>query len=277
MTAVTWTRDLEIGIPFVDTDHKVLINLLNQVNACVDQNEESFILTSVLSALTEYTEYHFAREEKLLEFCGYPKLDEHRAEHAHLAHQVRKIQDDFSADQSSVNAQGVYDFLNVWLVQHIMGHDVDYQSLCGKDLQASHQAEDIGFMENTSMTLPIGWDQVRIMVVDDNTNFRRLIKTLLNAVGVRHLELLDNAEEALGRLTRHPADLVLCDWVMEGMNGAEFARKMAEMELPSRVVLLTGYSIDVLQERSTNLNIVGYLEKPIQPRTFLEAIAKALT
>lgn len=276
MTAVTWTRDLEIGIPFVDTDHKVLINLLNQVNACVDQNEESFILSSVLSALAEYTEYHFSREEKLLELCNYPRLDQHRAEHANLAQQVRQIQNDFAQDEGSVTALEVYEFLNAWLVKHIKGRDVSFSTLCVGDPQALRQADRIGFLADAPLTIPVGWDEVRIMLVDDNANFRRLIKTVLNAVGVKHLELIDNAEEALGRLSRHPADIVLCDWVMEGMNGAEFARKMEEMELPTRVVLLTGYSIDTLQERSTNLNITGYIEKPIQPRTFLEAIANAL-
>ena len=71
-----------------------------------------------------------------------------------------------------------------------------------------------------------------------------------------------------------PADIVLCDWVMDEMNGTEFAHKVSEMQLPTRVVMLTGYSIDVLKERSSDLGIADYIEKPVKARTLLETISR---
>lgn len=272
---VKWTKDLEIGVPFVDADHKVLINLLNQVDECIAQNEETSVLGSVLDALVEYTDYHFYREEKMMEFSGYAKLEGHAETHRELSGQVRGVYENFQLDPWSVDPKYVRDFLQGWLVEHIMGHDFDYRDSCVADKSASDKAGKLHFFNNGNGEGFSEWEHLRVMLVDDNPNFRRLIQTILKAVGVKNLQLIEHPEDGIARLSQRPADVVLCDWVMEDMNGAEFARKVAELELPSRVVLMTGYSTDVLQERSSDLDISGYLEKPIKARRLLEAISHA--
>lgn len=275
---VEWTKDLEIGVPFVDADHKVLINLLNQVDECITQNEETTVLGSVLDALVEYTDYHFYREEKMMEFSGYEDLSKHAAIHRELSGQVRQVYTDFQADPWSVDPTSVRDFLQNWLIDHIMGHDFEYRDACTTNADATDKAGRLHFFGangNGNGSSFDEWEHLRVMLVDDNPNFRRLIQTILKAVGVKNLQLVENPQDGIARLAQRPADVVLCDWVMEEMNGAEFARKVSELELPSRVVLMTGYSTDVLQERSSHLDISGYLEKPVKARRLLEAISHA--
>lgn len=272
---VEWTKDLATGVTFVDADHKVLINLLNQVDECIAQNEESTVLGSVLDALVEYTDYHFLREEKMMELSGYQGLGDHADIHRALSQQVRDVYQDYQTDPWSVDPVGVREFLQSWLVEHIMGHDFAYRDACVDDSAATHAAGEVHFLNGLEGESFSDWDQLRVMLVDDNPNFRNLIRTLLKAVGIRNLQLVDKPADGLKRLAQRPADVVLCDWVMEDMNGAEFAHKVTEMELPSRVVLMTGYSIDVLRERSSDMNVAGYLEKPIRARDLLGAISKA--
>lgn len=272
---VEWSKNLETGVTFVDADHKVLINLLNQVDECIEQNEESTVLGSVLDALVEYTDYHFLREEKMMELSGYEGLEAHASIHHALSRQVRNVYADHQADPWKVSPVAVRDFLQSWLIEHIMGHDFAYRDACVDDSVAARAAGEVHFINGDGGKNFAEWEHIRVMLVDDNANFRKLIHTLLKAVGIRNLQLVDKPEDGLARLAQRPADVVLCDWVMDDMNGAEFARKVTELELPSRVVLMTGYSIDVLQERSSDLNVAGYLEKPIKARDLLEAISKA--
>lgn len=272
---VEWTKDLETGVTFVDADHKVLINLLNQVEACMAQNEESTVLGSVLDALVEYTDYHFMREEKMMELSGYQGLEGHASIHRALSQQVRNVNNDFQADPWSVDPVSVRDFLQTWLIEHIMGHDFSYRDACVNNADATHAAGQVNFVNGKDGGGFSDWEQVRVMLVDDNANFRNLIQTILKAVGIRNLQLVSKPADGLSRLAQRPADVVLCDWVMDDMNGTEFARKVTEMELPSRVVMMTGYSTDVLKERSSDLNIAGYLEKPIKARDLLQAISRA--
>lgn len=272
---VQWTKDLEIGVPFVDADHKVLINLLNQVEACIVENEESTVLGSVLDALVEYTDYHFHREEKMMAFSGYTDLEQHAQTHRKLSQQVRDVYVNFERDPWSVDPQEVRDFLQNWLVDHIMGHDFAYRDACIANAEAAQRVgEEVHFHNGFNGADFDDWQHLRVMLVDDNPNFRKLIDTVLKAVGIRNVQLVENPADGISRLAKRPADVVLCDWVMDEMNGTEFARQVEELDLPSRVVLMTGYSTDILKERSTTLNIAGYLEKPVKARQLLETISR---
>ncbi|HEY9079836.1 bacteriohemerythrin [Magnetovibrio sp.] len=269
---VEWTSKLETGVTFVDADHKVLINLLNQVNDCISDNEESTVLGSVLDALVEYTDYHFLREEKMMELSGYSGLETHKTTHRVLSGQVRAVYEDFQASPWNVDPVHVRDFLQSWLVDHIMGSDFAYRDTCLNNAAASDAAGQVGFLGD-GVTFN-EWEHLRVMLVDDNPNFCRLIRTILRAVGIRNIQIVDNAAEGISRLADRPADVVLCDWVMDDMNGTEFARRVGEMQLPTRVVMLTGYSTDVLKERSSDLMVADYLEKPIKARNLLETISR---
>lgn len=272
---VEWSKNLETGVAFVDTDHKILINLLNQVHDCIDQCEESTILGSILDALVEYTDYHFLREEKMMELSGYIGLDDHRNIHRNLNNQVRTVYDEYQADPWTVDAVDVRDFLNSWLIDHIMGHDFAYRDSCINNDEATRQASEVSFLKGRGKNAFNDWGHIRVMVVDDNPNFCKLIKTILKAVGISDVQAVESAGDGIARLSRRPADVVLCDWVMDEMNGAEFANQVCSMGLPTRVVILTGLSTDVLKKRSSNPNIVDYMEKPIQARRLMDTIAKA--
>lgn len=272
---VQWSKDIEIGIKFVDADHKVLINLLNQINDCVLQREESTVVGSVLEALVAYTDYHFNREEQMLVACGYQDIGRHQETHNELSNQVHKIYTDHQKDPWKVDPEDVLDFLKSWLINHIMGHDFAYRGACVDHESASDLASDVLFFPASPQVPFSDWGNLRIMLVDDNPNFRKLIQTLLKAVGVRHLQIAKSANEGLARLSQRPADVVLCDMVMDGMSGIEFARQLQNMDLATRIIMMTGYSSDEMEKRSSGLGVSGFLEKPIKAHVLLETIAKA--
>ena len=275
MDHTKWAPELEIGIPFVDADHKVLVSLLNQTEACIEQREETVLLGSVLSALAEYVSYHFAREEKLFEGCGYAGAGFHIKIHRDLETEVLALCRRFEDDPQSVEADEVHDFLHDWLVEHIVGHDFAFRSACIGNEEAIAAAAAMPFFKGggDKAVTATEWGSLRVLVIDDNPNMLNLIKTILMIGGIEDIELTESANEGLTRLARRQVDVVLCDWVMDDMNGAEFARYAAEMETGAKVVLLTGYSIDVVRQGAAGAEISGYLEKPITATGLLEMLA----
>lgn len=274
MSFVTWSSQFETGIPFIDADHKLLVNLINQADTCIQQQEETSVLSSVFTALFDYTEYHFSREEKMMELAGYDGLLEHQEAHRKLAQQVADLERLFRTEPGQVNARDVRNFLNNWLLEHISDHDFRYLEACKDNVAARENAGSSRFMEeehihggNRNLS------EMSVMVIDDSFNFQMLIETVLKALGIRRLQLESSASEAIDSLIKKPVDIVFCDWVMEDMNGAELARKVQELELPTKVVLLTGYSIDTLQTRATNTNVEAFLEKPVSPRALLRTLS----
>ena len=167
-----WTKELAIGIPFVDADHQVLVSLLNLVETCIDAREETFVLGSLLNALAEYTEHHFSREEKLQQVCGYAGLQEHKTIHRRLAGEVDAIGRRFETDPLSVEAGEVREFLRNWLVEHILGHDFAYRQACVGHEQGAAASEAVKLVNGggaQSSTLQL--DRLRILVIDDNPIF----------------------------------------------------------------------------------------------------------
>ncbi|GAA0588350.1 bacteriohemerythrin [Caenispirillum bisanense] len=279
---IEWTSDLETGIGIIDADHKVLVSLLNQVFETVGDREEKATLGSVLNSLIEYTEYHFAREERLQAVAGYPGLEAHKARHAALTQQVQTIRTRFEQDPESVHGAEVLDFLRSWLVDHIKGHDMAYRDDCIGNEAAIKAAAGVTFdfieEEPEAEGIPhVDWARVKVLVVEDNRNFQIIIQTILKSLGVRDITIAGNGREGLAALAEKAPDLVLCDWRMETMDGLEFVTQARAGGSTARIIMMSGYSDDGVRDRAVAAGVDDFLEKPITARGFLEAATSALT
>jgi CheY-like chemotaxis protein len=82
----------------------------------------------------------------------------------------------------------------------------------------------------------------RIMVVDDDEDVRDFIAEILVDLGHR-VEMLGSAEAALGALAAAgPPDLMLLDFAMPGMNGAQLAREARRLHPELPIVFVTGFA-----------------------------------
>ncbi len=271
---VEWSEKFKTQIPFVDADHKVLVSLLNQVHDCVDQNEETMTLGSVLSALVEYTAHHFTREERLQELCGYSGLESHRSSHRDLTRKVRSFSSRFESDAASVSMDDVQEFLLNWLLDHILISDFAYRDACIGNAEAITEASSMKILNGVGDGLKApDWGKIRIMVVDDNPNFLLLVQTILKAIGVRSLKAVESGQQGIDWLVRNQVDVVLCDLLMDGMDGAEFVRKFKEMESEGKVIMMSGCAADSLKSKADAIGADGAIEKPITVHGLLETIA----
>jgi PAS domain S-box-containing protein len=127
-------------------------------------------------------------------------------------------------------------------------------------------------------------DDVRglpVLIIDDNATNRRILQELSRRWGMLP-ETAESGAEGLARLDQsaasgHPFRLVLLDQQMPGMDGFEVVRRMrAHSAAAATILMLTsadqGSSTAICRE----MNLDGYLVKPIRPDDLLAAIRKSL-
>ncbi len=115
----------------------------------------------------------------------------------------------------------------------------------------------------------------RILVVDDESNIAYAIKLALERVGYA-VGVAMNGEAALVRLERDPAELVLCDIKLPGMDGMELLQRIKESHPFSRVVMITGYASIESAVSSMKRGATDYLPKPFNPEQLRRVVSNAL-
>lgn len=111
------------------------------------------------------------------------------------------------------------------------------------------------------------FEELLILLVDDNVRMRRLIRTILQGLGTNKILEADDGEEALHLLRTIPADLVICDMIMAPMDGVTFvARVRNDTESANRflpIIMASAYSEPdrVIAARDAGVN--EFLAKPL--------------
>ncbi len=143
MTAVRWSEGLSVGVPLLDADHKTLVGLLKRVDATAT-DEDPALVGEVLDILLDYTTFHFCREEKVMEACGYPDLAAHRDEHHALARDVQALRRRHDSAPSAVTRAELLAFLMTRLNHHILLTDMAYRPYVAGRPEADAAAAQCG-------------------------------------------------------------------------------------------------------------------------------------
>jgi PAS domain S-box-containing protein len=113
-----------------------------------------------------------------------------------------------------------------------------------------------------------------ILVVDDDPGVRQFLTDSLDSFGYAVLEA-QNGEAGLELLARAAPDLMLVDYAMPGMTGAEVARRARETHPHMPIVFASGYAETAALENVLDENTL-ILRKPFRLSELQDAIAKAL-
>lgn len=127
MALMAWSEAYGVGNALLDSDHRILIDLLNQLDDAVDTGQSREVVGTVVNVLVEYTEHHFRREEAIMRAADFPGLAQHESEHRSLEGRVRDLRDRWAAGDRGVLGEEVLTFLKKWLTEHILGADKSYR------------------------------------------------------------------------------------------------------------------------------------------------------
>ncbi|MET0102208.1 MAG: response regulator [Sedimenticola sp.] len=120
---------------------------------------------------------------------------------------------------------------------------------------------------------------MRVLVVDDNAAARETLQGMLSVMGL-NVYLVASGEEAVDECLRQGGfDLVLMDWCLPGIDGAEAAKRiLADNTLQTipAIVLVTAYSREEVIEQAQELDLAGILLKPVSPAVLTDTVLVAL-
>jgi len=117
---------------------------------------------------------------------------------------------------------------------------------------------------------------MKILVVDDFSTMRRIIKNLLQDLGYMNIVEADDGNTALPILKKGSIDFLVTDWNMPGMTGINLLKEVrADEKLSSLPVLM----VTAEQKReqiveAAEAGVNGYIVKPFTAATLKEKIDK---
>ncbi len=117
---------------------------------------------------------------------------------------------------------------------------------------------------------------VKILVVDDFSTMRRIIKNLLRDLGFNNVEEADDGKTALPILKGGGIDFLVTDWNMPGMTGIELVKTVRADEklrhIPILMVTAEAKREQIIAAAQAGVN--GYVVKPFTAATLKEKIEK---
>lgn len=117
---------------------------------------------------------------------------------------------------------------------------------------------------------------MRILVVDDFSTMRRIIKNLLTDLGYSNISEADDGSTALVALNQGNFDFVVTDWNMPGTTGIELLKAIrADARLKTLPVLMVTAEAkreQIIEAAQAGVN--GYVIKPFTAQTLEEKLGK---
>ncbi len=117
---------------------------------------------------------------------------------------------------------------------------------------------------------------MKILIVDDFSTMRRIIKNLLRDLGFTNTQEADDGQTALPMLKNGDFDFLVTDWNMPGMTGIELLRQVRADErlgsLPVLMVTAEAKREQIVEAAQSGVN--GYVVKPFTAQALKEKIEK---
>ncbi|MDA8083751.1 MAG: ATP-binding protein [Nitrospiraceae bacterium] len=116
-----------------------------------------------------------------------------------------------------------------------------------------------------------------ILLVEDDEAVRLVTKRLLEERGYRVIEAVGGMEAVrLFRENRERPHLVLTDLIMPEMTGRDVHRALKEIDPSVRILFMSGYAADVLEQKGLRDEKLHFISKPLRPEALSRAVRELL-
>jgi two-component system chemotaxis response regulator CheY len=118
--------------------------------------------------------------------------------------------------------------------------------------------------------------QLNVLLVDDNAFTRKLVRVMLNNIGVKAINEASNGITALQMIRQTPPDVVILDWEMPLLNGPELMRIVRSPgvfpvpDIP--IIMLSSHSQHWRVVESVKLGVNEFLCKPVSAKALLDRL-----
>ena len=126
MNDLIWHDSFEIGLDFIDRDHRKLFKIIRDTKQAIEEdncNECIALLTSFL----EEAKDHFYREEQLLFETGYPDLEDHRVYHKRLLIKTVAARQICEGVKAGRDLKECFDGMVEFFIDDVMREDIKFK------------------------------------------------------------------------------------------------------------------------------------------------------
>jgi CheY-like chemotaxis protein len=122
---------------------------------------------------------------------------------------------------------------------------------------------------------------IKVLIVDDEPNMRKVVRAQLIGLGVKTIHEAGDGVAGLDAIRHLAPDIVVLDWNMPAMGGADFIRAVRspatfpQPDVP--IIVLTGHGERSRVQEAVALGANEYLLKPVSSKALLARIAAILT
>jgi PAS domain S-box-containing protein len=131
--------------------------------------------------------------------------------------------------------------------------------------------------KETRIISPVEGGKERILIVDDEDQIVRMTEQMLKRLGY-HVTARTSSIEALEafRATPDKFDLVITDMTMPNMTGVHLTQKLIEIRPDIPVIICTGFSEKISEQKASAMGIRGYVMKPVVKSALAKKIREVL-
>ena len=115
----------------------------------------------------------------------------------------------------------------------------------------------------------------KILIVDDSSMSRRIVRGILESAGHEVTEAADGMA-ALESYSLEKPDVVVLDMIMTGMYGIEVLQKLYELDEHAKVIVATADIQNSTREMAEQAGSRGFLNKPIKKEELLSLVTTVL-
>ena len=123
-------------------------------------------------------------------------------------------------------------------------------------------------------------ERLHILIVDDDAHMRHLVRSILNTLGVKKTSEASNGADALKEMHHFPADIVICDWSMDPLNGIDFTKMIrTASDSPNPfvpIIMLTAHTEVNRVMQARDAGISEFLAKPISAKALYSRICMVI-
>ncbi len=120
--------------------------------------------------------------------------------------------------------------------------------------------------------------KMRIMVIDDFSTMRRIVKNILKQLGYTEIEEAEDGEHALSKLREKPVQFIISDWNMPKMDGLELLKSVRNdsqlKEIPFLMVTAESEKENIMA--AIGAGVSNYIVKPFTAEILKEKMDKVL-
>jgi two-component system chemotaxis response regulator CheY len=115
---------------------------------------------------------------------------------------------------------------------------------------------------------------VKILIVDDSTAMRMIVRKTLRLAGFEGHELSETEDgaKALAIIKSTPPNLVLSDWNMPVMTGIELLENLGKEGIKIKFGFITTEATPEMRQRATAAGASFLISKPFSPESFKEIL-----